>query len=443
MKKLYVLIILSCLYGVTAVTADETAPGIRMMYTAQSGYRPDELQILSRMFTELSGIGVEIDHVDYGEQYQRIVQTAAEYDVISLDQLWLMDLIEQELIDPLDGGITPKMRGDLSPRILGNFRYQKKTWAFPFLLNVQMFFYNKKLLKGTLLAPKNTSSSKSTEKKTSTTKSSAPEVGFKNPPKTLEEMVSQMRDLKKAGVVEYPWTDAWQQGEGLVSEYAWLTGAFGGELFDEDGLPVFDQEPGVNALDFMMMLLQEKLANPDILTYDEITAKNLFMEGKAVFTTNWLFQEGFLNENSDESEIAMGMIPASKSAEKKSVSVSSMQGLAITSASQQKEAAWLWIKFLTSPLVQRAYRFEMPIWLSVQTSDDMSILLPSLALKVKQLENAQRRPKLTDYADISNILQQHLFTALKTSLQEQVVALDVLTQAKKEIETLQKKRADQ
>jgi len=427
----YVIIGIACLSAALTGTADEAASGIRMLYTAQSGYQPDELQMLSRMFTELSGIDVEIEYVSYEKQYHRILHAASEYDVISLDQIWLMDLIAQQLIAPLDKYITRKMREDISIAIMRPFRSQKRTWAFPLFVNVQMFYYNRELLRGTL---PDTAATMSPTSLNGTT----PATGFGKPPKTLEEMVSQMFDLKEQGIVEYPWTDAWQQGEGLMDEYVWLTSAFGGTVFNDDGLPVFDQKPGVKALEFMMMLLQKQLASPAVLTNDEISAKNAFVEGKAVFTTNWLFQEGLLGDPAT-SPLAIGMIPASKTSDKKSASVSSLQGLAITAASHQKDVAWKWIKFLTSPLVQRAYLFEMPIWSSVQTSDDASMLVPNLAIKLRQLKNAQYRPKLVNYTKISDILQKHLAAALKTSLKEPVVARDVLIQAKQEIEAVQQR----
>jgi multiple sugar transport system substrate-binding protein len=319
------------------------------------------------------------------------------------------------------------MKDDLAATVLNAFRYQQQIWAFPFLVNYQLFFYNTTMLDKAELTP----------------------------PTTLDDMVNQMIFLKQQGIVKYPWTDAWRQGENLVCEYVWLTGAFGGSLFDKDDNPIFDQGAGLKALQFMTMLIEQQLAHPNILMNDDIAAKNDFVSGEAAFTTNWVFLEGLLRytlpteqeeEPADEEESAeetvqdtafraeVGLIPVAKSITAKSASVSGFQGLGITSKPDNQNAAWKWIAFLTSPLVQRAFLYEMPIWKSVQTSEDTLLLDPNMPIKQTQLENVQHRPKLSQYPKISKVLQQ----ALSLALQGQLLPAEALKAAKLEIETMMK-----
>jgi multiple sugar transport system substrate-binding protein len=390
--------------------AQESPQILRVMHMSQSGYHPDDVQMLTRVFYDLSGIEVNIDYITYPEQYKKAVEQASSYDIISLDQIWLADLASQNIIVPLEPYISKKVKNDIEPFILKAFQYQGQTWAFPFLINVQLFFYNKTMLE---------------------------KAGFEKPPSTLEEMLEQMQVLKEEGIVKYPWTDSWQQGEGLISEFVWLTGAFGGKLFDREGQPVFDLEPGVKALEFMVMLLKDQLARPEILSHDEIAAKDSFISGEAAFTSNWIFQTGFLDD-SDVSDIvqqgSVGLLPVSEQNDKKTVSVSGFQGIANSAASERKDLAWQWISFFTSPLVQRAFLFEMPIWKSVQTSPDVDMLDPNMALKRSQLRNAYHRPNIKRYAEISSILQRYIHTALEGRMEP----IEALKKAKTEIEVLLK-----
>jgi len=413
MKKLCGLLIgvLIWLFPLFAIQAQEKTVTLNVLYIAQSGYTPDNMQMLRRMFTELSGIEIKLEAVNYDDAYKSISASAAAYDVISFDQIWLADFVAKGLLAPLDKSITKNMQKDLDPGVLKPFQYQKQTWAFPFLVNFQMFFYNDKLMR---------------------------DAGFKAPPQTLEELVEQMKTIKKQGIVEYPWTDSWAQSESLLSEYVWLTGAFGGNLFDEEGNPVFDQEPGVKALQFMVMLLKEQLAAPKVLTNDEIAAKDDLISGKAAFTSNWVFLAGLLNDPA-VSEIAgqgkIGLLPVAKDASMKTVSVGGFQGIAISAASPKKEAAWKWITFFTSPLVQRAFCAEMPVWTSVQNSPDVNLIDPTMAMKRQQLEAVAYRPNIPNYTSISAVLQKYLHVALEGKA-EPVAAL---TQAKTEIVPLLKK----
>ena len=76
------------------------------------------------MFRELSGLDIEIDYVDYKDQYQTILDSASTYDVISLDQLWLADLMTKELLTPLNDYIPRKIRADIPSVILNAFKYR-------------------------------------------------------------------------------------------------------------------------------------------------------------------------------------------------------------------------------------------------------------------------------------------------------------------------------
>ena len=431
MKKFFLLIvyILLCLGMADDMLATENDITIHMMYTAHSGYREQDMAMLTEIFYELSGIRVNIDYVPYEEQYEKIQELALTYDVLALDQLWLANLVSKDILIPLDPYISKKMKTDLLPTVLNAFRDQQQIWAFPFLINYQLFFYNTAMLEKAELTP----------------------------PTTLEDMVDQMVILKEKGIVKYPWTDAWRQGENLLCEYVWLTGAFGGSLFDKEGSPIFDQGAGLKALEFMIMLLEQQLAHPNILSNDDLAAKDDFLSGEAAFTTNWVFLEGLLRfsladqgtttgtttgistgtatgTTSQESLFkgAVGLIPVAKTVTAKSASVSGFQGLGITAKPDNQEAAWKWIKFLTSPLVQRAFLSEMPIWTSIQTSEDMLMLDPSMPIKRAQLENVHHRPKLNKYPEISKVLQH----ALSLALQGQLLPADALQAAKEEVETI-------
>ncbi|MBD3307992.1 extracellular solute-binding protein [candidate division KSB3 bacterium] len=383
-------------------------PAVQMVCIDRSGYHPDEMQMIARIFNDLSGIEITIEYVAYAEYADQLSELAATYDVLALDQIWIAGLAANDLIIPLDARLSRTIKTDIAPAILKAFTYEDTIWAFPFLANFQVLFYNTDMLD---------------------------KSGFEAPPTTLQELLEQMSTLKEEGILLYPWTDAWKQDEGVLSEFLWLTAAFGGQLFDKKGAPVFDQEPGVQALEFMVRLLKEQLADPNILQYDAIAAKDAFLTGQAAFTTNWLFQIGLVDDPDtssivENSEIAL--MPASEEIKKPTASVSAFQGLAITTSTDNQEAAWKWISFLTSPLVQRAFLFEMPIWTSVQSSKDAKWLDPLMPLKRKQLANVAHRPNLPNYAEVSRILQAYIHRTLEGRLE----ASKALSDAKTEIEAL-------
>jgi multiple sugar transport system substrate-binding protein len=121
----------------------------------------------------------------------------------------------------------------------------------------------------------------------------------------------------------------------------------------------------------------------------------------------------------------MGLIPVAKSqvAKAETASVSGFQGAAIMANSRKKDLAWQYVRFITSPLVQRSYLQEMPVWTSVQTSAYASMMDKTMPLKAKEIAAVHHRPKVPPYPEVSSILQRYIHTALQMKM-EPKAALD-------------------
>ncbi len=416
MKKFILVLLMVGVLLVSGVLTALATEEINVIYMAQAAYQPDEIRDMANLFEELSGIKVNLEFVKYDEQHEKVVASAVApiptYDVFSLDLIWTAEFASRGFCVAIDDYMSPEVKEDIAPAIMNAFVFEGKTWAMPFLANFQLFFYNIDMIK---------------------------KAGFDAAPKTLEEMVEQMEAIKAKGICKYPWTDSWNQKEGLTCEYVWLTGAFGGDTFDEEGKPIFNTGPGLKALEFMVMLLDKELASPKSLTNDEPAARDDFIAGNAAFTSNWTFQYGSMNDPSISNVVGagkMGLLPVAKDVLGQytydTASVSGFQGAAILANSKNKEAAWKYVRFITSPIVQRAYLTEMPVWTSVQTSAYAQTMDPVMDIKAKQIASVHHRPKVPAYPEVSSILQRYIHSAL-TGKMEPKAALD---KAKTEIEVV-------
>ena len=404
----------------TSLAAEVESAKISMLYTENLGYHRDEIAMLTRVFKDLTGITISVEYVNYEEQLAKIANSEEVYDVLSFDHVWMIDLIDQDVLQPLDDYVTKQIRADIDPAVIKAFRYDRHTWGMPAFINMQLFFFSKDMLEQAELVDEEENPKK---------------------PKDLEQLLEYMVDLKAQGVVEYPWTDAWGLHDGLVADFIWVLAAFDGELFDDDGTPVFDEQPGIEALTFMVTLLKEELAHPRILKYDDVAAKDDLLNEQAAFTSSWLFLEGLLKQKEYkdiQKQLGITLLPTSESSSKRTASVSAFHGLGIAKRSEKQEAAWKWVKFFTSPLVQRAYLGEMPVWESLQDSEDALSRDPAIKLKAAQLKQAHPRPKIAHYSEISAILQRHLHAALSLEIEP----AEALKSAKNEIEEFQETVAE-
>lgn len=408
MKRFFfiIFIIVILLLFIGCSKKEKTEKEIRVIYMAQAGYQPEVVRDMADDFEKKTGIKVYINFVSYDEQHAKIVSSAKsnkpEFDVFSLDLIWTAEFARNGYCLDLTNRVK-EVADDIAPAIVSAFEYQNKIWAMPFLANFQLFFYNMDYIK---------------------------KAGFNAPPKTLEEMVTQMKAMKSKNILTYPWTDSWNEKEGLVCEYVWLTGAFGGDTFDAEGKPVFNEGAGLDALKFMVMLLKEGLANPLALTSNEVMVKDFFIQGQCAFTSNWTFQYAQMNDPSVSKIIGsgkMGILPVSEKVLGKyhfdTASVSGFQGLGVLNNSSNKEAAWEYIKHITSKEFQKQRLEEMPVWTSVQNDPDVLALDPVMEIKSKQISRVHHRPKVEKYTEVSAIMQRYIHLALEGEM-EPKAALD-------------------
>jgi multiple sugar transport system substrate-binding protein len=108
--------------------------------------------------------------------------------------------------------------------------------------------------------------------------------------KTWDGVVAALKKIKSKNIVKYPWLGSWSQAEAVVCDYAQLLGAFGGKFLDANGKPAFQTGGGLKALEFMKMLLDQKLADPASTSSLEADVLKAFAQGKIAMNLNWTFQ---------------------------------------------------------------------------------------------------------------------------------------------------------
>ena len=151
------------------------------------------------------------------------------------------------------------------------------------------------------------------------------------------------------------------------------------------------------------------LVNPASTTYGEEDARNAISAGKAAFTINWAYMYDLAN-NPDEStvpgQIAMAMMPVSqKGADAGIVSSSNngSMGFAVAAGSENAQAAFDFITYLTSKDVQKRYAAHVtPLWTSLASDPELLAAQPVLLdMFAKQWPYAQVRPKVPYYLEMS------------------------------------------
>ncbi len=387
---------------------------LNMLYMAQAGYQPSDILQRAKAFEEKTGTAVKLSFAEYEDQYNLIIdsstKTKADYDIILVDLIWTADFAERAIIDPIPQYMTNEVKQGIIPEIYSAFSYAGRVWALPFLANFQLFYTNMELLH---------------------------RAGFILPPTTLEEVVEMASEAKRLGVIQYPIFDSLRKQEALVCEFVWLVGAFGGDLTDHTGRMNLTTPACRSALEFLVGLLDKELLNPYSLKSEEVFAAEVFIWGDCLFTTNWTFLVGLINESDLPIRQAgkASLIPSAAvlaHQNKRSSTISGFQGLSVTRNSVQKEKAWQFIRYLSSPNFQRMHLAEMSVWKQVWSEENTLQEDPYIDLKKQQIIYVHNRPIHPQYREVSARLQHWIYEAL----QKNVEAHEALLKAQQEIDRL-------
>jgi multiple sugar transport system substrate-binding protein len=375
------------------LSGNAASTNLRMLYIAQAGYQPRDIQARAEEYRRAFGKEVKLTFAQYEEVYGLIGAAAAHqtpgFDVVLADLIWMDDYVSRGILEQVPEKLSAKIAEGIVSAIYRPFEKNGKFWAFPFLANHKLFYVDTALLR---------------------------KAGFSKPPSTLEDMVAMARAAKRSGVIKYPIFASWNKEESLICDFTLLVGAFGGNLADEKKLPRVDSPPCVQALEFMVSLLDAGLVSPYSLRSDEVFAGEAFLMGDVLFETNWTFVTGRMRDNlhGNGADLAAALIPVARSVRPRirTSTVSGYQGLAVMRNSGLKREAWRFIDFLASPEFQRQHLSEMSVWTAVWNEPRTRQIDTEIGLKMIQLEGVHDRIGHPQYRVISLILQDALYDAL-------------------------------
>ena len=364
---------------------------------------------LDRFNAEHPGIRVvRRDTPDAADQrHQLYVQwlnaRATDPDILQLDAIWTPEFAAAGWIFPLDQ-FHPDTAAFFPNTILAN-RWQDTLFALPWFVDVGMLYWRTDL-------------------------NSAP-------PATLAELVSDAKRARQQRGLPYGLVWQGARYEGLVTNFLEYLGAFGGKIID-GGRVVVSSDPGRGALTEMRDEIYEQQIVPSaVLTWHEEESRFAFQNGEAAFMRNWPYAVGLLQDSS-QSKVAgrFGVAPMPAGPGGSPTAALGGAQLAINRRTENPEAAWAVIDYLTRPeqMLERAkvvgqFPTRTGLYDDDQLVGDLKIP-PATARKV--IEYAVPRPVTPVYNQLSEILQIYLHRALT----RQTTPAAALAQAQTEMQEL-------
>lgn len=352
-------------------------------------------------FTDSTGIKVTIirQPADTDQRRQTLLiplqSGEKDPDVFLMDIVWIGQFAASNWLEPLDEYIEAD-GFDLSPffqRVLDLAdRYNQKLVALPVYVDAGLLYYRKDLL----------------------------EKYGRDVPQTWQELVEVASEIQKQERTTNPnfWGFLWQgaQYEGLVCNFLEYASSNRGGLI-KNGILSIDSDQNILALNFMKDLIWTHQISPPN-TYTEMKeeeVRTLFESGNALFERNWPY--AWMLHQSDQSQVkakvGVSILPRFESGDH----TATLGGwhIGISSHSDQKRAAWRFVKYVVSADLQMQFALRLgwnPSRRDVYSDPSLLEKLPHLAALRESFDTAVARPILPYYTLLSKALQKHLNAAL-------------------------------
>jgi multiple sugar transport system substrate-binding protein len=273
-------------------------------------------------------IDVKVEVVSWDNLQQRLTTDIAggtAPDVAIIGTRWLVDYVQQDIAEPLDGYVTPEFRARFIEAFLGPSTIEGKLYGLPVAASARAMYYNKALLQ---------------------------RAGVASPPATWDEVAAAAQKVKALGPDTYGLAI---QGKEIETDAYWYYALWthGGELI-HDGKSGIASEAGVRAATLYKSMIDQGLSQPDPTAYNRQDVERLFKQGKAAMALSGPWLRGQLATEAPGLDYGIAPIPTGTAKATYGVTDSIM----MFRSSQAKDAAW---KFLQDAAFSEKWRREFTL----------------------------------------------------------------------------------
>jgi multiple sugar transport system substrate-binding protein len=199
----------------------------------------------------------------YNEKMVALFNARAQADAFYVRDTNLGAWVEAGWLQPIDG--LPKLKElneDIFPFNREALFYKGKQYGTPYYGDIYVYMFDKK---------------------------AAAKAGVTAAPVTLDQLKAAALEVKKAGIAQYPILKGYKTNVDGLSEFWSMIFASGGRLFNDTMDPIFPNEDktAVGVLEWMLEAMHTwQILDPKGLELDETQARDVFLSGQGVFTSN-------------------------------------------------------------------------------------------------------------------------------------------------------------
>ena len=399
----------------TAETVEKPYEGVELTLASMTDQYVTAFQYLIPIFEEETGIKITLDELGYVDLYQKLtadfVAHSANYDLMTVDIVWSGEYAQNRYTLPLDDFMERDKDeldlDDIMPVSWTLGEWEGKHWAYPLAGYANVLNYRKDLFEEKGIAP----------------------------PKTIAELTDLAEQFTDAENDFYGIALLGAKGPAVAQDYMAYLQQFGGNILDENGNIAVNTPKNVAGLEWYGSLFA--YAPPGSTDYWWDQRETAFRSGNVAMMEGWsIARAGY--ENPDISSIVgkvdITVAPVAEGMEPEYGFGGWGIGINADSSPEKQEAAWEFIKWLTSREIQREWvRHDgAPIRRSTLEDPELVKEYPWFPVLLESFEkgNGDYRPRMPEYS----IIQDALGTYVNSYLVGEMDAQSALDAAQKQIE---------
>lgn len=315
-------------------------------------------------------------------------EKSGAYDVIMLDDPWAVEFMANGWLSDLDklgGGVDEdfvKPARDVSRYPVGSGPF----YAVPFVGNVELFAYRKDLFEKHGLAR----------------------------PESWTDVLEAARTISKAEDGVSGAVFRGKKANPIVTGFLPILWAHGARIVDADGTASLDSDAALDALELFLAL--KNYAPKGIETYNSTEVRDALMQGTTAMTIElWPSWAPSLDDPAKSKVPGKIEIMAAPGQVQGPAPMLGSWLLAVPADAKNPERARDFIDFLTSPEMQKKLALEVgtpPTRASVYEDPEVIGKYRWYPAQVEALQNAQPRPRITQWSKVEAILGDYLQLAM-------------------------------
>jgi multiple sugar transport system substrate-binding protein len=349
-------------------------------------------------------------------------------DVIGGDVIWTAEFQTNGWLQD----VTRRMYTDYEPRVPDAFlqapitsvSFENKFWGVPWFTDAGLLYYRQDLLE---------------------------ESGFDGPPETWDELVEMANQVMDEAGTQYGFVFQGDNYEGGVVnglEFIWNAGGnvLTGNITVSDPDRIFNISPNqvlinndeaIRGLEIERGLVEDGIAPEDVAGFREDESLDAFNAGDAVFLRGWPYMYQIFGQEGqiDQDQVGIAQLPVAETG-LQSYSCLGGWNMYINRDSENVDAAWTFIKFVTAPDQQKFRAIEgsfLPTLRDLYNDQEILDAVPVIERGGEFVQdNSRSRPATPFYSQIS----RRLASAFNANLRGEVSPEETVQSLQNELQTI-------